>query len=146
MADRKTGVIPLDLITAKDRDRYTDEELVEYILKILQFLKTGEEPIFSGRGLQEKFEGREHFLKTNMQKYDRKLENLKQFQTGKTESEPSRNRIGTESNPNGHVRYEICDMRYEIKEKINKKKKRSNIIEHDYSKIDVQDPRKEVKA
>lgn len=111
MAERKTGVIPLDLITEKDTERYSSEELVEYILKILKFLKDGEEPTFSGRGLQEKFEGREAFLKANMEKFDRKLQNLKQF---RTESEPSRDRVGTESEPNGAVRYEICDMSNEI--------------------------------
>lgn len=130
MAERKTGVIPLDLITEKDTERYSSEELVEYILKILKFLKDGEEPTFSGRGLQEKFEGREAFLKANMEKYDRKMQNLKQY---RTESEPNRNRVDTESAPNGSVRYEICDMRYEndIDKSISKsgKPKKSSIKE-----------------
>lgn len=139
MAERKTGVIPLDLITEKDTERYSSEELVEYILKILKFLKDGEEPSFSGRGLQEKFEGREHFLRSNMEKYDRKMQNLKQYQT---ESEPNRNRVDTESAPNGSVRYEICDMRNENKRKTYKKKNLSNIQEHDYGDIHVVDPRR----
>ena len=139
MAERKTGVIPLDLITEKDTERYSSEELVEYILKILKFLKDGEEPTFSGRGLQEKFEGREHFLRSNMEKYDRKMQNLKQYQT---ESEPNRNRVDTESAPNGSVRYEICDMRNENKRKTYKKKNLSNIKEHDYGDIQVVDPRR----
>jgi hypothetical protein len=139
MAERKTGVIPLDLITEKDTERYSSEELVEYILKILKFLKDGEEPTFSGRGLQEKFEGREHFLRSNMEKYDRKMQNLKQYQT---ESEPNRNRVDTESAPNGSVRYEICDMRNENKRKTYKKKNLSNIQEHDYGDIHVVDPRR----
>lgn len=139
MAERKTGVIPLDLITEKDTERYSSEELVEYILKILKFLKDGEEPTFSGRGLQEKFEGREHFLRSNMEKYDRKMQNLKQYQT---ESEPSRHRVDTESAPNGSVRYEICDMRNENKRKTYKKKNLSNIQEHDYGEIHVVDPRR----
>lgn len=139
MAERKTGVIPLDLITEKDTERYSSEELVEYILKILKFLKDGEEPTFSGRGLQEKFEGREHFLRSNMEKYDRKMQNLKQYQT---ESEPNRNRVDTESAPNGSVRYEICDMRNENKRKTYKKKNLSNIQEHDYGEIHVVDPRR----
>jgi len=112
---------------------------VEYILKILKFLKDGEEPTFSGRGLQEKFEGREHFLRSNMEKYDRKMQNLKQYQT---ESEPNRNRVDTESAPNGSVRYEICDMRNENKRKTYKKKNLSNIQEHDYGDIHVVDPRR----
>lgn len=139
MAERKTGVIPLDLITEKDTERYSSEELVEYILKILKFLKDGEEPSFSGRGLQEKFEGREHFLRSNMEKYDRKMQNLKQYQT---ESEPNRNRVDTESAPNGSVRYEICDMRNENKRKTYKKKNLSNIQEHNYGDIHVVDPRR----
>lgn len=141
MAERKTGVIPLDLITEKDTERYTSEELVEYILKILKFLKDGEEPTFSGRGLQEKFEGREAFFKANMEKFSKRVQNLK-HQRADNESITSRERFDNDSTSNGLVSNEICDMRYENKRKTYKKKNLSNIQEHNYGDIHVVDPRR----
>lgn len=141
MAERKTGVIPLDLITEKDTERYSSEELVEYILKILKFLKDGEEPTFSGRGLQEKFEGKEAFFKANMEKFNRRVQNLK-YQRVDNESITNRQRVDNESNPSRIVSNEICDMRNENKRKTYKKKNLSNIQEHDYGEIHVVDPRR----
>lgn len=132
MAERKTGVIPLDLITEKDTERYSSEELVEYILKILKFLKDGEEPTFSGRGLQEKFEGREAFFKANMEKFSKRVQNLK-HQRVDNDSITIRERVDNDSISNGLVSNEICDMRYEndIDKSISKsgKPKKSSIKE-----------------
>lgn len=121
MAERKTGVIPLDLITEKDKERYSSEELVEFILKVLKFLKDEEEPHFSGRGLQEKFEKSESFFRENLEKFRRKQE---RFEQNKQKSD--RNLIDNEqkSDRNRPMSNEICVMSNVIDIKKSKPKER----------------------
>lgn len=121
MAERKTGVIPLDLITEKDKERYSSDELVEFILKILKFLKDGEEPHFSGRGLQEKFEKSESFFRENLEKFRRKQERLEQ---NKQKSDRNLIEIEQKSDRNRSMSNEICVMSNVIDIKKSKPKER----------------------
>lgn len=147
MPERKTGVFPLNYLTEKDRDIFTDSEIVELMIKTFNYLRTGEEPTFSKRLMKVRFNDHKEFFDKNMESWQKRASNLVQFrdstesnriEPNRTESVPNRNQIG-------YVNVNVNENVNDIKEKYQKKRPTSNIIEHDYSKIRFGDPRKEMK-
>ena len=99
MPERKTGVFPLNYLTEKDRDIFTDSEIVELMIKTFNYLRTGEEPTFSKRLMKVRFNDHKEFFDKNMESWQKRASNLVQFRDS-TESnriEPNRCRIGTKS-------------------------------------------------
>lgn len=95
MANRKTGVIPLNFITEKDREIFTADELVDLMLQTFKYIEDQTEPVFTDRALKVKFESVREFLDDNQKKFDKKAQNLKQNRID-TESVPNRIDIGYE--------------------------------------------------
>lgn len=137
MAERKTGVMPLNYLTEADRELFTDSEIVELMIKTFTYLRTGEEPTFSKRLMKVRFMDHKPFFDRNMESYAKKLGNLNHVKDSLESTRVESNRSQVE-----HVN----DNENVFKRKIYKKKSLSNIIEHDYSKVDVYDPRKEAKG
>ena len=94
MAERKTGVFPLDYFDNREGD-FSDQEIVELLTKTIEYLKGGDVPSFSDRALKIRFMDYKEFFDKNMASWQKRAENLVQFK-GTTESEPNR----TESEPN----------------------------------------------
>lgn len=143
MAERKTGVFLLSYLTEKDKDIFTDSEVAELMYKTFEYMRTGEMPKFTKRIMAVRFQDHLPFFEENREKFDRKMQNLKQY---RTESEPNRTESEQKS-PNWHrvgYEYEYVNEN-ENKRKINKKKSLSNIIEHDYSGIEIKDQRRTMK-
>lgn len=133
MAERKTGVIPLNYLTETDRELFTDSEIVELMIKTFAYLRTGEEPTFSKRLMKVRFMDHKEFFDKNMASWQKRAENLVQFK-GTTETEPNRtesDRIGTESDdiePNrnqiGYVNVNVNVNDNDITKEKNKQKER----------------------
>lgn len=140
MAERKTGVMPLNYLTEADRELFTDSEIVELMIKTFTYLRTGEEPTFSKRLMKVRFMDHKEFFDRNRATWQKRAEssNLTQNRNRpkSTETEPKSTEIGyVNVNVNENV----------FKRKINKKKSLSNIIEHDYSGIEIKDQRRTMK-
>lgn len=93
MAERKTGVFPLNYLTDEDRDIFTDSEVAELMFKTFEYLRTGVEPKFSKRIMAVRFRDHREFFEENRQKFEKKIKNLKwnhtESEQNHTESELS---------------------------------------------------------
>lgn len=137
MAERKTGVFPLNYLTEEDREIFTDSEIAELMVKTFRYLRTGEKPTFSKRIMSVRFKDHQEFFDKNMASWQKRTENLVQFK-GTTEL----NRIGTETEPNrNQIGYVNVNVNVNKKEN-NKRKKISDIQEHDYTLEKIPDPRR----
>lgn len=135
MAERKTGVFPLNYLTEEDTELFTDSEIVELIIKTFNYLRSGEEPTFSKRLMKVRFMDHKEFFDRNMESYAKKLNNLNHVKDSLESSRIVSNRDQVE-----HVY--VNDNENVIKRKTYKKKNLSNIQEHDYGDIHVVDPRR----
>ena len=135
MAERKTGVFPLNYLTEEDRELFTDSEIVELMIKTFNYLRSGEEPTFSKRLMKVRFMDHKEFFDRNMESYAKKLNNLNHVKDSLESSRIVSNRGQVE-----HVY--VNDNENVIKRKTYKKKNLSNIQEHDYGDIRVVDPRR----
>lgn len=136
MAERKTGVFPLNYLTEEDREIFTDSEIAELMVKTFHYLRTGEKPTFSKRIMSVRFKDHQEFFDSSMKAWQKKAESPNLLQNrNRTETEPKSERNRTE---NGYVYVNV-----NVNKKENtKRKKISDILEHDYTLEKIPDPRR----
>lgn len=136
MAERKTGVFPLNYLTEEDREIFTDSEIAELMVKTFQYLRTGEKPTFSKRIMSVRFKDHLEFFDSSMKAWQKKAESPNLLQNrNRTEIVPKSERNRTE---NGYVYVNV-----NVNKKENtKRKKLSDIQEHDYTLERIPDPRR----
>lgn len=77
MAERKTGVFPLDYFDNQEGD-FSDQEIVELLTKTIEYLKGGDVPSFSDRALKIRFMDHKSFFDENLEKFRKKQERFEQ--------------------------------------------------------------------
>lgn len=157
MAERKTGVFPLDYLTEEDKGIFSDSEVAELMYKTFEYLRSGIEPTFSKRIMSVRFKDYKKFFENNREKFERRTANLKQYQTesapNRTESEeiePSRNQIGYENENVYEYEYENTNTskkksrpKSSIKELVEGYSNNYHMVEDLYAFIEM---RKKMKA
>ena len=85
MAERKTGVIPLDYFD--NMEDFTDKEIVELLMKTIDYLKGGDLPSFSDRALKVRFTDHKSFFDDNLSKFHERVERMKRINEGRTQND-----------------------------------------------------------
>lgn len=126
MAERKTGVFPLNYLTEEDRELFTDSEIVELMIKTFNYLRTGDEPTFSKRLMKVRFMDHKEFFDKNMATWKKKAENpnLIQNRPRPTETEPESVETEPKSAEIGYVNVNVNVNDNDIHKEKNKQKER----------------------
>lgn len=126
MAERKTGVFPLNYLTEEDTELFTDSEIVELMIKTFNYLRSGDEPTFSKRLMKVRFMDHKEFFDKNMATWKKKAENpnLIQNRPRPTETEPESAEIEPKSTEIGYVNVNVNVNDNDITKEKNKQKER----------------------